>query len=63
MQNLTLNTGSQLPALGLGTWKSKPGKVYEAILQSIQISYLHFDYAAIYGNEGKRYNQPKRSSY
>ncbi|MCP4438822.1 MAG: aldo/keto reductase [Aureispira sp.] len=53
MQNLTLNTGSQLPALGLGTWKSKPGEVYQAILQAIQIGYRHFDCAAIYGNESE----------
>lgn len=53
MQNITVNTGNQLPALGLGTWKSKPGEVYDAILEAIKIGYRHFDCAAIYGNEAE----------
>lgn len=53
MKTLLLDTDAKMPQLGLGTWKSDAGEVYQAIRWAIKIGYKHFDCASIYGNEAE----------
>ncbi|XP_037795151.1 LOW QUALITY PROTEIN: aldo-keto reductase family 1 member B1-like [Penaeus monodon] len=48
---LTFNNGYKVPVFGLGTWKSKPGEVMQAVKDAISCGYRHLDCALIYGNE------------
>ena len=34
--SLTLNNGTKMPLLGLGTWKSKPGQVEAAVEHALR---------------------------
>ncbi|EJD45325.1 Aldo/keto reductase [Auricularia subglabra TFB-10046 SS5] len=46
-----LNTGASIPAIGLGTWQSKPEEVTAAVEHALKIGYRHLDCAWMYGNE------------
>lgn len=46
-----LNTGADIPALGLGTWQSAPGEVAAAVEYAVTHGYKLVDGAYCYGNE------------
>ena len=47
----TLNTGDQIPAIGLGTWQLDGDSAYYGVKLAVEIGYRHLDCAHIYGNE------------
>lgn len=60
-KTIKLNSGYDMPTIGLGTWKSEPNKVGEAVKYALtEAGYKHIDGAAIYRNEpeiGKVYGE------
>ncbi|KEO73979.1 aldo/keto reductase [Anditalea andensis] len=51
MNTVKFENGDEMPKIGLGTWKAKPGEVYEAVICAIETGYRHIDCAPIYNNE------------
>src|SRR3954451_9603693 len=50
-QELILNNGVTMPALGLGVFQSPPEETAAAVEAALDIGYRHIDTAAAYGNE------------
>ncbi|EIW54704.1 Aldo/keto reductase [Trametes versicolor FP-101664 SS1] len=49
---IKLNTGAEIPLIGLGTWQSKPDEVINAVEYALkEVGYRHIDCAWAYGNE------------
>ncbi len=53
MKNIKLNIDTDMPVIGLGTWRAAPGQVYSAVRWAIKLGYRHIDCASIYGNEAE----------
>jgi diketogulonate reductase-like aldo/keto reductase len=51
MENLTLNNGVEMPALGLGVFQTPPEETRDAVRSALETGYRHVDTAAAYGNE------------
>ncbi|KAK9447328.1 NADP-dependent oxidoreductase domain-containing protein [Limtongia smithiae] len=49
--SFTLNSGYEIPAIGLGTWQSPDEEVYTAVTTALKCGYHHIDAALCYGNE------------
>lgn len=47
----TLNDGTKIPAVALGTWRAKNDEATEAVATALKNGYKHIDTAAVYGNE------------
>jgi len=53
MSVLKLNTGAELPAVGLGLWKIDGTETASVVREAITAGYRHFDAACDYGNEAE----------
>lgn len=53
MKNIELDTSTLMPIIGLGTWRSEAGELYQAIRWALKLGYTHFDCADIYNNQSE----------
>ncbi|BCS24124.1 uncharacterized protein APUU_40568A [Aspergillus puulaauensis] len=60
-RSFKLNSGHSIPAVGLGTWLSKPHEVENAVDAALRAGYRHIDAAACYLNENEVGNGWKKS--
>jgi len=52
MKTFKLYNGVEIPAIGYGTWRTRPAEVCEkAVYEAIEVGYTHIDGAAVYKNE------------
>ena len=50
MKTVVLNSGYEMPVLGLGTWPLKGDECTEVVKTALQLGYRHIDTAADYEN-------------
>lgn len=48
-----LNTGAKIPAIGIGTWKSRGDICIEAVSTALKVGCRHIDCAHLYENEAE----------
>ena len=53
MNQQYFRNGDSVDSIGLGTWKSEPGEVGQAVAAALEAGYRHIDCAAIYRNEAE----------
>jgi len=51
METIALNSGVEMPALGLGVFQTPPDETRDAVRSALDGGYRHIDTAAAYGNE------------
>jgi len=49
--DFNLNTGDNIPAIGLGTWQIDPQQIGKILRRAIELGYRHFDCASQFGNQ------------